>query len=137
MAQRLCAAVRIRREMGDGLLHLSSGAEDIPLTRVQRHFRFESGAKILVKVTRRRDRLTAFVDVYHGAIVAPNRDRSELWARVECRIAQDGRMHDFKIVLGPKDEQSRLRYRRFRARLVEDDSKEALRDFFEEMPRSA
>jgi hypothetical protein len=46
-------------------------------------------------------------------------------------------MHDFKIVLGPKDEQSRLRYRRFRARLVEDDSKEALRDFFEEMPRSA
>lgn len=42
-----------------------------------------------------------------------------------------------KSIFLPSDEGSRLRYRRFRARLVEDDSKEALREFFEEMPRSA
>jgi hypothetical protein len=129
MAKSPCAKVRIRREAEDGLVHLSSGVEDVPLTDVRaRRFQFESGARLLVKVTRRRDRLTAFIDAGDGVeLVAPNGNSSMMWFRVEFKL-QEGRMCDVRIVPGPKTEDSRDRYKRFRELVDEEEANQGFVD---------
>jgi len=129
MAKFPCAKVRIRRENGDGLVHLSSGAQDVPLTDVNaRRFQFESGATLLVKFIRRRDRLTAFIDAGDGVeIVAPNGNSSMMWFRVEFSWSS-GRMRDVKLVPGPKTEESRDRYKRFRELVQQEEANQGFED---------
>ncbi|MFM1847968.1 MAG: hypothetical protein RL417_1442 [Pseudomonadota bacterium] len=129
MAKSCCAKVRIRREAHDGLVHLTSGAEDVPLTEMNaRRFQFESGATLLFKFSRRGDRLTAFIDAGDGVeIVAPNGNSSMMWFRVEFSFFQ-GRMRDVKLVPGPKSEESRDRYKRFREIVQEEEANQGFID---------
>lgn len=130
MANSRCAnQVRIRREAEDGLIHLISGTEDVPLTDVNaRRFQFESGATILVKFTRRRDRLTAFIDAGRDVeIVAPNGNSSMMWFRVEFSFSC-GRMRAVKLVPGPKTEESRDRCQRFRELIREEEETQGFVD---------
>ena len=121
MANDSCAKVRIRREPEDGLVHLTNGAEDVVLTDMrQRRYQFESGATVLIKVTRRRNRLTAFIDAGDQVeLVAPNGNSSVVWFRVEFSF-QKGRMFGVKFVPGPKDLESRDRFKRFRDFIQEE-----------------
>lgn len=113
MAKESCAKVRIRREKEDGLVHLQCDGEDVALTDMRRRYVFESGATVGVRVMRRRNRLTAFIDAGDQVeLVAPNGNSSLMWFRVEFSFEQ-GRMSGVKIVPGPKDVDSRERFKRF------------------------